>query len=65
MYTTHKKEPEAIYKTYEEEILKSLTKLRNINPNFEDGIKKRNILFSEIVKVYLPRRVKNLIRRFI
>ncbi len=65
IYTSHKKEPESIYNFYEKEILKSLTKIRDINPDFEDGIKKRNVLFSEIIKVYLPRRVKNLIRRFI
>ena len=65
IYRIHKKEPELIYKIYEKEILKSLNQIKNINPNFEDGIKKRNILFSEIFKLHLPRRVKNLIRRFI
>ena len=65
IYTAQKKEPESIYKIYEKEILKSITKIRNIDPNFEDGIKKNNFLFLEIFKVYLPRRIKNLIRRFI
>ena len=65
IYTSQKKEPEIIYNIYEKEIMKSLAKIRNINPNFEDGIKKRNIFFSEIIKIYLPRKVKNFIRRFI
>jgi len=65
IYKAHKKEPESIYKIYEKEILKSLTIIRNIDPDFEDGIKKRNNLFSEIIKTYLPRGFKNFIRRFI
>ena len=65
IYTAYKREPESIYKIYEEKILNSLMEIRKIDKLFSSGIKKNNNLVREKISYFLPRKIKNLIRRFI
>ena len=64
IYRSNKKEPDAIYKFYEEQILISLDQIRSIDSNFISGIEKNHNLIKEKIKIFIPRYFKNLIRRF-
>ena len=65
IYTSHKKEPESIYTIYEKKLLDSLVEIRKIDINFTDGIIKNSNYFKEKIKTFIPRKLKNLIRRYI
>ena len=65
IYTSHKKEPNEIYKRYEEQIISSLKQIREIDADFDCGIIKSNNFFKQKIKLFMPRFLKNLIRRFI
>ena len=65
IYTSHKKEPELIYKSYENKISNTLLEIRNIDKNFEGGIIQNSNFFKEKIKAFIPRKLKNLIRGFV
>lgn len=65
IYTSYKKEPDAIYKRYEKQIISSLNQIREVDMNFNSGISSNHNFFIEKIKLFIPRFLKNLIRRFI
>ena len=65
IYTSYKKEPDAIYKRYEEQIISSLNQIRKIDKDFNSGINSKHNFFIQKIKLFIPRFLKNLIRRFI
>ncbi len=64
IYTSIKKEPECIYKIYEKELLNTLFNLKKIDIKFASGIRKNNNFILERIKYLIPRKLKNIIRRF-
>ncbi len=64
IYTSNKKEPDEIYEIYEKELLKSLSKIRKIKNNFNDGIKKKKSFGKEKIKKLIPIDFRNFLRRF-
>ena len=65
IYTSYKKEPDSIYKKYEEQLISSLNQIREIDKDFNYGINSNHNFFYEKIKLFMPRFLKNLIRRFI
>lgn len=66
IYTKVAKEPQIIYKIYEEEIQDSLKQIRLIEPNFEAGIGLNNNTFlKRKMQKLLPRKIKNFIKKFL
>ena len=65
IYTSYKKEPNEIYKRYEEQLISSLNQIREIDKDFNYGINSNHNFFYEKIKLFMPRFLKNLIRRFI
>ena len=65
IYKSNSKEPNNIYTKYEKEIKKSIKIIKGIDPNFNDGIGSDNYnFFIELIKKFLPRKIKNTIRKF-
>ena len=55
-----------IYKQYEKEILNTIKLIREIDPNFNNGIGSNNFnFFIELIKKLLPRKIKNIIKKFL
>ena len=65
IYTSYKKEPDSIYKRYEELLISSLILIREIDASFDSGINKTHNFFTQKIKLFIPRFLKNLIRRTI
>ena len=65
IYTSYKKEPDSIYKKYEEQLISSLNQIREIDEGFDCGINSNQNFFMSKIKLFMPRFLKNLIRRFI
>ena len=65
IYTSYKREPNEIYKVYEQSLLCSLQKIRLINKDFSFGIKKINYRLIDKIKNLIPRNIKDCIRRII
>jgi hypothetical protein len=65
IYTSYKNEPNEIYKRYEEQLISSLNQIREIDKDFNYGINSNHNFFYEKIKLFMPRFLKNLIRRFI
>lgn len=65
IYKSNAKEPNNIYVKYEKEILNSIKIIRGIDPNFSDGINPNNNFFIKFLKLFLPRKIKNIIRKFL
>ncbi len=65
IYTTHKKEPESIYKRYEEKLILTLNQIREIDKSFVSGIDMNHDFIRQKIKLFIPRFLKNFIRRFI
>ena len=59
------KEPNEIYKRYEEQLISSLNQIREIDEGFDCGINSNQNFFISKIKLFMPRFLKNLIRRFI
>ena len=65
-YSKVEKEPQIIYKIYEQEILDSLKQIRLIEPNFEAGIGlSKNTFLKRKIHKLLPKKVKKYIRKFL
>ena len=64
MYQSNKKEPIQIYEDYEREILKSLSIIRDFNPNFKAGIQKKRNFDIDKLKGLVPKNIKSFIRSF-
>ncbi len=64
-YTNIKKEPNLIYEIYEKEIKKSIGLIRQFDIRFNYGIYNKNILFKNKLKNIIPKRIKELIKRFL
>ena len=65
IYTSYKKEPDAIYVRYEEQLISSLNQIREIDEGFDYGINTSHNIFKEKIKLVVPRFLKNFIRRFL
>ena len=65
IYTTKKKEPESVYARYEMQLINSLNQIRNFDKNFTSGIVNSNHGFKDKIKLLIPRKIKNFIRKFI
>ena len=65
IYTSNKKEPESIYEIYEKNILSTISDIRKVDKDFSDGIIKNRIILKEKIKYFVPRKIKNLLRRFL
>ena len=65
IYTSYKKEPDAIYKRYEEQLISSLKRIREIDVDFDCGIIKNHNFFKQKITLFIPRILKNLVRRFL
>ena len=65
MYTSHQPEPKAIYEEYENALLDSLEEIKKIDIDFKAGIIKNNNYIKEKISYFLPRKLKNLLRRFL
>ena len=65
IYTSYKKEPDSIYKRYEEQLISSLNQIREIDEGFDCGINSNQNFFISKIKLFMPRFLKNLIRRFL
>ncbi len=65
IYTSIKKEPDSIYKIYEEKLLNSLMQIRLLNENFDAGINDKPFFLKENIKRIIPRKIKNMIHKFI
>ena len=65
IYTSYKKEPDSIYKRYEKQLISSLNQIREIEENFDSGINKTHNFFTQKIKLFIPRFLKNSIRRFV
>ena len=66
IYKSKAKEPNNIYKQYEKEILNTIKLIREIDPNFNNGIGYNNFnFFIELIKKLLPRKIKNIIKKFL
>ena len=66
IYKSNAEEPNSIYSIYEKEIIKSIKIIREIEPNFKNGIVSNNFnFFIEYLKKFLPRKIKNILKKFI
>ncbi len=65
IYSLYKKEPNEIYKRYEEQLISSLKQIREIDEGFYYGINTSHNIFKEKIKLVIPRFLKNFIRRFL
>ena len=65
IYNSYKKEPDAIYKRYERELISTLNQIREIDKDFNSGINSNNNFLIKKIKLFIPRFLKNFIRRFI
>jgi hypothetical protein len=65
-YTSECLEPSDIYEIYEKILRDILKEVRNIKPDFEDGLKRaQNIALRRLIQKYIPSIIKNTIRRFV
>jgi len=66
IYKSKAKEPNNIYTQYENKILNTIKLIREIYPNFDDGIiQNNNLFFIDSVKKFVPIKLKNFIKKFI
>ena len=66
IYKSKAKEPNNIYKQYENKIINTIKLIRKIDPNFDDGIiQNNNLFFIDSVKKFVPIKLKNFIKKFI
>ena len=65
IYTSYKKEPDSIYLRYEEKLIFSLNQIREIDANFDCGIIKSHNFFKQKIILFIPRILKNFIRRYL
>ena len=63
IYSSYKKEPNEIYKRYEEQLISSLKQIREIDEFFNCGINTSHNYFKEQIKLVIPRFLKDFIRR--
>jgi len=65
-YTCEKPEPSEIYEIYEVALKKCLLEVRDIIPDFKNGLKRgKNIFLRRLIQKYVPSGVKNSLRKFI
>ncbi len=65
-YTSVRKEPEAVYATYERSLQSSLGLIRTVCPGFTGGLRPAaSVASRRWLQVYLPRPIKDLVKKFI
>ena len=63
IYTSNKKAPDSIYERYEKKLLHSLEQIRSIDADFNSGIQNKINHTKEKIKLFIPRSLKNFLRR--